>query len=1157
MKKCKIYWVFVVLVLISSALFAHQFTLTKVGEWGTGAYNKVFVKGNYAYCAAGYAGLDIINIANPAKPQKVGNYDTPGNASDVFISGNYAYVADSESGLQVIDISSPSSLKLIGTCDTPGSGAGLYVYGNYAYIADGDSGLQIINVSTPASPTQVGNFPTPYWASGVSVVGNYAYVITGEWDVDVDEVFGGLIILDISNPASPQQVGTANLPCATGICVSGNYAYVTAIMASTSPGGFLVIDVTDPSSPVRVASLQDTPGYEDIDIKGNYAYCSGGENQGLDIIDISNPTNPIIVNSDESPGKIRAAHISGNYAYVASHYGGLKVFNVSTPANPVLIGNYDASGDMEQLCISGNYAYAVDTFDNKLKVIDVSTPASPTCVGEYDKAERHIRELFVKGRYAYAACSGKELQVIDISDPTSPSLTGTYESSEGWQWAPRSIFVSGYYAYVADDKGFEIINISVSTTPSLVNYCTAYGAPVDIFVKGKYVYAIFLSELKILDISTPTAPVMAGSIALPKNSKAVFVGANYAYVVSAYYGTTSPSVNSSGRLSIVNIVNPTSPFLAGTMDLPEAASDVYVTGNYAYVTCGLSGLKVIQISKPASPTLAASYDTSGPAKQVNVNYNLIYVANGESGKLLVLQSEMLPTPPRIQLNRTAMDFAATDSGTVAIPQTFFISNTGEEALEWSISDDQQWINCSPSSGTDSSEVTVSVDVSGLSTGTYTGTITVSAPNTDNSPQQIAVTLKVYGSGQTSAPFGQFETPTDNSTVSGSIPVTGWVLDDIGVQNVQIFRESQDSQVYIGDAVFVEGARPDVEQTYPGYPMNYKAGWGYMLLTNFLPGGNGTFTLHAVATDAEGNTTTLGSKTIIVDNAHAVKPFGTLDTPTQGGIVSGRNCPNFGWVLTPKPNTVSIDGSTIHVWVDGLQLGSPVYNQYREDIASFFPDYNNSGGAVGYFNLNTTWFSNGVHTLYWTATDDAGNSEGIGSRYFSVQNTGNQESGVRDQGSGAMEYLGRGGPMCSPISNPCPPVIDRCSPTVDRCSPVIDLYSPVSVCKGYDMNAEPQQVYPDRNGNIRMEIKELERVVIHLKDEQAVEMKDSEYYGYLAVGSQLKSLPIGTTMDAKKGIFYWQPGPGFVGRYRFVFIKKDSHGEIARKNIIVSITPKFL
>ncbi|MDQ1353620.1 MAG: hypothetical protein QG657_3926, partial [Acidobacteriota bacterium] len=41
-------------------------------------------------------------------------------------------------------------------------------------------------------------------------------------------------------------------------------------------------------------------------------------------------------------------------------------------------------------------------------------------------------------------------------------------------------------------------------------------------------------------------------------------------------------------------------------------------------------------------------------------------------------------------------------------------------------------------------------------------------------------------------------------------------------------------------------------------------------------------------------------------------------------------------------------------------------------------------------------------------------------------------------------------------------------------------------------------------------------------------------------------------DSRKGIFYWQPGPGFVGEYRFVFIMKSETGQMYRKEIIVSI-----
>ncbi len=91
------------------------------------------------------------------------------------------------------------------------------------------------------------------------------------------------------------------------------------------------------------------------------------------------------------------------------------------------------------------------------------------------------------------------------------------------------------------------------------------------------------------------------------------------------------------------------------------------------------------------------------------------------------------------------------------------------------------------------------------------------------------------------------------------------------------------------------------------------------------------------------------------------------------------------MLTPQPNTIPTDGSTIMVYIDGVPVGHPTYNQFRGDVAALFPGLNNSDGAVGYFMIDRTTLSNGVHTISWGVTDNAGNAEGIGSRYFTVLN----------------------------------------------------------------------------------------------------------------------------------------------------------------------------
>jgi hypothetical protein len=223
-------------------------------------------------------------------------------------------------------------------------------------------------------------------------------------------------------------------------------------------------------------------------------------------------------------------------------------------------------------------------------------------------------------------------------------------------------------------------------------------------------------------------------------------------------------------------------------------------------------------------------------------------------------------------------------------------------------------------------------------------------------------------------------------------VTGWAVDDIGIAGVDIYRSPRAGEprnanglVFLGTATLVAGARGDVQAAYPTRPMSEKAGWGYMLLTNMLPNkGNGAFTLHAFARDFDGHSTLLGSRVINARNSTAQLPFGTIDTPMQGETVSGTIV-NFGWALTPQPNTIPVDGSTISVYVDDVFMGHPVYGNARPDIQALFPGYNNTDGAVGYFMLDTTLLTNGVHTIAWGVVDDEGNAQGIGSRYFTVSN----------------------------------------------------------------------------------------------------------------------------------------------------------------------------
>ncbi|NIM78721.1 MAG: hypothetical protein GTO20_08020 [Candidatus Aminicenantes bacterium] len=498
------------------------------------------------------------------------------------------------------------------------------------------------------------------------------------------------------------------------------------------------------------------------------------------------------------------------------------------------------------------------------------------------------------------------------------------------------------------------------------------------------------------------------------------------------------------------------------------------------------------------------------------------------------------SPAEMSISRTVLNFGYAIGGSLPSSQSISISREGGNALRWTASSESSWIYVEPYSGLGNDIINVFVEPTGLTPGNYTGFITVTDLDAINSPQTAAVNLIVKRYHQDLLPLGSFDSPINGSVVSSSIPVTGWALDDVGLESVQIYREPADGEenslVYIGEGFFVEGARPDVEQAYPGHPNNYRAGWGYMMLTNFLPQGNGTFTIHAIAMDVNGNSVTLGTKTIIVDNVNAVKPFGAIDTPQMGQTVSGENYRNQGWALTPLPNTISIDGSTIKVLVDGIEIGNLNYNIYRKDIAVLFPGYSNSNGALAYFDFDTGFFKNGVHTIAWQVTDNAGNSDGIGSRYFTIHNT-DEISSRASYGTGKFSPLKMENVMEIPVA--------------------FNGRVPVRYWSGDKKGIEAHNLFPDNQGIIHIKIKELERVGIQLSP------PGSDISGYMVVGNQLRPLPIGSTLDVKTGAFYWQPGPGFIGEYKLVFTLPgpDSENEakgtnrvINRAIIIIKIEP---
>lgn len=104
----------------------------------------------------------------------------------------------------------------------------------------------------------------------------------------------------------------------------------------------------------------------------------------------------------------------------------------------------------------------------------------------------------------------------------------------------------------------------------------------------------------------------------------------------------------------------------------------------------------------------------------------------------------IPSNPILDVSPASLTFNVGSSG-VAPSQSVSVSNVGPGgSIPWSASvvSGGGWLQVTPASGTTPAGLSVSVNAAGLTSGTYNGTIRVTAPGAEGSPKDVSVTLTV-------------------------------------------------------------------------------------------------------------------------------------------------------------------------------------------------------------------------------------------------------------------------------------------------------------------------------------------------------------------------------------------------------------------------------
>ena len=424
-----------------------------------------------------------------------------------------------------------------------------------------------------------------------------------------------------------------------------------------------------------------------------------------------------------------------------------------------------------------------------------------------------------------------------------------------------------------------------------------------------------VTGLGSIDVANLLANWASTTTPLPSTTTTLISSAN-----TALHGTEvtlTASANSSDSVLAMGTVS----FLDGTATLGTAT--LGASGSAAYSTTSLTaGLHSITAVYGGDATHAGSTSAA-------------------------LVQAIAPTGCTFGLNSTSQTFSpAGGSGVVNV-------TTGSGCF-WAASSPAAWVTLTaPPSGD----------------GSATLHYTVAADNGADRSVTLSVAALAFNVQQSGAPPSvQIDSPAPGSTISGTVTVTGWAIDNASfagtaIASVKVLVDG----TAVGTATYGV-SRPDVCAVFPGRPGCPNVGFTYSLNTATLTVGSHTITVTATDSASPPHSGSASVTVIVGRNAVAVVPTVHIDSPAQGATISGTVTVS-GWAID-NDSAVGTAISSVHVLVDGTSVGTATYGVSRPDVCAAYPGRLGCPN-VGYtYSLNTATLAAGSHTIMVTATDSA-------------------------------------------------------------------------------------------------------------------------------------------------------------------------------------------
>jgi len=263
-------------------------------------------------------------------------------------------------------------------------------------------------------------------------------------------------------------------------------------------------------------------------------------------------------------------------------------------------------------------------------------------VGDYSPVYS-CRNVKIRWPYAFL-CEEEGLEIVDISDPSSPSHVGLCETPFHYIEDVAISESSPDYAYASEETHFDVIKIQDPSNPFIVAQSLVYDDGEDIVCSFPYVYhAVRMDGMLIFDVSDPYHPDSLGNWFVPGHPPGSFaygvaiyrqkINKTYALLACCYSG-----------LRIVDVSDPTNPNEVGMLD--KDVFHVTVAGSLAYLSSAMEGLYVVDISDPYNPYIIGHWNQGGCLRCV-VSRLYAYVADYGTGQLWVIDTSNPANPQTV------------------------------------------------------------------------------------------------------------------------------------------------------------------------------------------------------------------------------------------------------------------------------------------------------------------------------------------------------------------------------------------------------------------------------------------------------------------------------------------------------------------------------